>query len=395
MIDRLEMLKKRLQRIYDLAIAADNEKHFFLWLYDYVRVFEREDEMEGFFEVVKQDRENDFGRIHELEPLAIKEIDKVYKQVTKYVADHKITNEVIKKELGEYEMAKKGEYSSSRGHLEDLYDKLSYALMTMAEDGTVEDLKFAQGFGKVSDERRIVEWTFSPSYTEYDMLKDGLKKIQETRLWYSWDKITLAFRTIDDYKHEVVKELLDTKRHFEAVNWSGLHTEMMGIIDEKNNRTSRAYEFISKDYRYYLAKVQTNSLDFVQNSPLVAQRKSETQSVGTVTAPLEVKWSLSKDENWVNLVVNTKRYSYRRDLDYAGILLAALDDSEDGCVICEDIYGKMVDAVNPEVKYPKRVPYDAGRALNTKLYNDLGVGEFLIPKLYDVRFNDRYTRQVN
>lgn len=47
MIDRLEMLKTRLQNIYALAQASGDEKHFFLWLYDYVKSFDKESELGG------------------------------------------------------------------------------------------------------------------------------------------------------------------------------------------------------------------------------------------------------------------------------------------------------------------------------------------------------------
>lgn len=387
----MEMLKKRLQRIYDLALASDTEKHYFLWLHDYVRVFDTEGELKGFFDLVGENREADFKRIHELESIATKEIDVAYKKVAKYVKDKKIDHKVITKELGEYAMATKGQYSSSRGHLEDLYDKLSYALMTMVEDGTVDDLKFAQGFGVVSDERRITEWTFSPSYTEYDMLKDGIKKIQETRLWYCWDKVTLAFRIVDDYKHEVVKELLETKRHFEAVNWSGLYSEMMAIIEGKRSPNEHSYEFISKDYRYYLAKVHLFAEEYLQSNPTPSNFSYGTKSQAIVI-PLEVKWKLVRDENYLILVINGKEIRYS-STDDGGILIAEIDDNM-GSVFNDEVYEKLSGEVpgSKDKKTVKRKAYDVARVINGRILKETLVAEFIVNGFEKVGFNPVYKR---
>lgn len=392
MIDRLEMLKVRLQNMYALAQASGDEKHFFLWLYDYVKSFDKESELGGFAAVADKEREVDFAKIDELRPIAIKEIEATYKKVAKYVKDKKITHEVIVKELDEYVMAKDGLYTSSREHIEDLYDKLSYALMTMVEEGTEDDLKFAQEFGIISDKRRITEWTFSPSYSEFEIHKNGLKKIQETRLWYSWSKVVLAYQSIDDYSRETIKELFDGKKHFEAMNWSGLQSEMMDVVGEKNNPNSRPYEFISKDYRYYLAKVHVRAIEFLEYDPTARESKNDN-TFDVIRKPAkEVKWSLKLDDNYTHLTVNNKSYHFKRDLDYAGIILSRLDESEEGYVVCEDIYKEMMDSENPSVKNPKRVPYDAGKSLNKRLFEELGVSEFLNVKTYDIRFNDTYTR---
>jgi len=391
MIDRLEMLKTRLQRIYDLAMATSSEKHFFLWLYDYVRTFDREEEMGGFVDLVKQDRDNDYGRIHELEPLATKEIEAIYMKVSKYIKDKKIEHPVITKELNEYEMAKRGDYSSSRGHLEDLYDKLTYSLMTMVEDGSEDDLRFAQQFGKVSDERRISEWIFSPSYTEYDMLKEGLKKIQETRLWYAWDKITLAYRTIDDYGHEVVKELLDSGRHFEAMNWSGLQSEMLGIIDEKNNPNRQPYEFISKDYRYYLGKVHLAEYEYLQYVVKKGLRLSK-RKVTLTTAPLEVKWRLIRNDEYLVSMVNGKEITYSMGDDGAKLIVEI--DKNAGAVFNEDVY-EEISGVVPKTKTKKEVQrkaYDVARAINNRILNETLVQMFLKTGFDKIGFNPSYQR---
>lgn len=387
------MLKKRLQRIYDLALASDNEKHFFLWLYDYVRVFDREDEMKGFSEVVDQDRQNDFGRIHELEPLAIKEIDKAYKQVAKYVKEKKIEHPVIKKELGEYELAKKGDYSSSRGHLEDLYDKLSYVLMTMVEDGTEGDLKFAQKFGTVSDERRITEWTFSPSYTEYELLKDGLKKIQETRLWYAWNKITLAFRTIDDYKHDVVKELLGAKRHFEAMNWSGLYTEMMGIIDERNNQSSHVYEFKSKDYRYFLAKVNVAAEAFVQNGDSATSSVHKKVDVIGKSPVTPIFWEIRITKVDAVVIIQRQPFSFAL-ADRPGQVLKYLATSNEDVVSWDAVYEAISGSEPSKDNYSelKEKIYWAVQAVNDRVFNELKISNFIKYRSGQLCFNEDYER---
>lgn len=393
MIDRLEILKTRLQNTYSLAIATLDEKHFFLWLYDYVKVFDKESELSGFATLVDNERADDHQRMGELTPLAIKEIETVYKKVAKYVKDKKITHDVIVKELDEYVMAKDGRYTSSRGHLEDLYDKLSYTLMTMVEDGTEEDLKFAQGFGIVSDKRRITEWTFSPSYTEFEILKSGLKKIQETRLWYSWSKVVLAYQAINDHSRATLRELYEGNKHFEALNWSGMQSEMMGIIDEKNNSNSKAYEFISKDYRYYLAKVHIRAVEFLQAGPTV-EKIIHTDS-GLSDPDIEsfdVRWTLSITSLEAIILIGKLVFNFSMT-DRTGKTIQYLA-SRKSTVSWDQVYKKWSgqESTIAESSKDKEKVYWTVNAINKRIFDKTSIPDFISYKSGQLTFNTSYIR---
>jgi len=223
------------------------------------------------------------------------------------------------------------------------------------------------------------------------MLKEGLKKIQETRLWYAWDKITLAYRTIDDYGHEVVKELLDSGRHFEAMNWSGLQSEMLGIIDEKNNPNRQPYEFISKDYRYYLGKVHLAEYEYLQYVVKKGLRLSK-RKVTLTTAPLEVKWRLIRNDEYLVLMVNGKEITYSMGDDGAKLIVEI--DKNAGAVFNEDVYEEISGEV-PKTKTKKEVQrkaYDVARAINNRILNETLVQMFLKTGFDKIGFNPSYQR---
>ncbi len=388
----VEVLRKRLVRIYDLAMAADSEQHFFLWLYDYVRVFDQEENLGGMFKAIQEQKLAEYKEVNELWQKAVDEIQKIYKQVASHVKYSGITDKVVTKNLAEFRDVVEGRMTSSRGYVEDLYDKLSYALMTMVEDGNEAELKFVQRYGEVSNERRITSWTFSPSYTKYDQIMTGLKIIEITRLWFSWDKIVTAFWAIDDVKWKIHDDFAKKNKFFELMGWSSMQAEMRKIIKgEQFGPSEQAHEFKSVDYRYYIAKVHQFTLEYLELEPDTHSSITPVTPTGGIDLIIGVHWSLKKDENFVYLRINGKDYRFKRDLDNAGILLAALDDDPEGNVVFEDIKGSMVDVVDVgKVKNPGRVPYDAARALVSRIAGDLGVVRFLTYNMHSASFNHDY-----
>jgi len=394
MIDRLDFVKQKLMSFYTLAMATDREKHFFLWLYDYARVFDTENDLSGIYETIQKLRELEYKPINDLKPKTEKEIDKTYKLVSKYVAEKKIDHKVVLKELEEYQMAVAGKYTSSRGHLEDLYDKLSYALMTMAEDGSAEDLRFVQQFGNVSDERRVSDWTFSPSYSKYDLLTTGLKQIQETRIWYSWDKLVIAFKVVDDYRGEVIDDLFAKKKHFDAVSWTGLRSEMRDILNEKQNPNSRPYEFISKDYKYYLTKMHQFAVEYLLSEPRLIKSTNGKPGI-EVTQDLirEVKWSIEKTKLEVIVRVNSKQITFSL-ADKTGQTLEYLMDSENDIVSWDAIYKKWTGSETQEGNHGdlKMKVYWNIKAIASRIANEADVSNLIEYKSGDVSFTKKYIR---
>ena len=391
--DKIISIEREMTAFYDLAIAAECEKSFFLYLYNFVRSLDLHSEINGIFSEIKAERDREYLEVNKLAKIAKKEISKMHILLQDYIVKTENKHPVILNDLSEYNMVLAGEYLSSSGQLTDLYSKTWYPLMILVEEGSADDLAFASKFGDVNKDRRINSWTFSPSYLKRSQLLDGLKIIQEARSWYCWDKIYWAYKAVDDFDNKLSIQLTKEGRLFEAMNWSGLRQEMRQIISGVKSGNDKPYEFLSKDYKYYLSVFFAHVGSVLDHDKLISESKWKGPKTFDDYNLLSghLQWSSNESNVSISIIIADKTVVF--DLaEHTGKTLSYLLKNQKRAVSWSEIYREWTGDEPSEGSHAdlKMKIYHNIRAIVKQIASKTGLIDFLIYKSGDVSLNPDY-----
>lgn len=254
MVAQNELIIERLQDIYDRAIKSDTRRDFFIPLFEYITIYDEEPVLEKAIKSIVKNGRKEIKKQSLLADKALVEMHKVYKEVKNYIEKEKITNQAAIDNLNQYTAYEEGQLTTSHGPVKGRYGYLSYVLMTLAEDTTIDHLPFVRKYGTVTDEHRIKKWNFSPSYEKWEQETSYLDRIKLTRVWYSWDRLVLFYQIYRDYE-KMVKTKLDNNQIWDALNLNGLFGEIKEIIE--NKRTDGYVEFQDSEFKTHLQRLHS------------------------------------------------------------------------------------------------------------------------------------------
>ena len=362
-----DLIIERLQDIYERAVNANNRRDFFIPLFEYIAVYDEEPELEKAIKEIVTKGRREIKNQTEYAEKALVEMRKVYKEVKDYIEKEKVTNKAAIDNLEQFTAYEEGQLTTSHGPIKGRYGYLSYVLMTLAEDETVNHLPFVRRYGTVTDEHRIKEWHFSPSYEKWEQETNWLNRIKLTRVWYSWDRLVLFYQIYRDYE-KMVKTKLDNNKVWDALNINGLFGEVKEIIDGK--RTEGYSEFQESEFKTHLQRLHSFIKQFLSSS-------QNNKSVNT--------YSLTDNV----LVVNGKELRLKKDTRKLR-LLELLTQKTRGVYfgeIVSDIEGADYDTS----KDWKNTYYEVCRGISNSLAK-LGITDFLIFDFNQAKISPTFKR---
>jgi hypothetical protein len=362
-----DLIIERLQDIYERAVNANNRRDFFIPLFEYIAVYDEEPELEKAIKEIVTKGRREIKNQTEYAEKALVEMRKVYKEVKDYIEKEKVTNKAAIDNLEQFTAYEEGQLTTSHGPIKGRYGYLSYVLMTLAEDETVNHLPFVRRYGTVTDEHRIKEWHFSPSYEKWEQETNWLNRIKLTRVWYSWDRLVLFYQIYRDYE-KMVKTKLDNNQVWDALNINGLFGEVKEIIDGK--RTEGYSEFQESEFKTHLQRLHSFIKQFLSSS-------QNNKSVNT--------YSLTDNV----LVVNGKELRLKKDTRKLR-LLELLTQKTRGVYfgeIVSDIEGADYDTS----KDWKNTYYEVCRGISNSLAK-LGITDFLIFDFNQAKISPTFKR---
>lgn len=179
---------------------------------------------------------------------------RVYKEIKEFVDKNNITLPSVIESLKNFKAYEKGTLASSEGPVKARYGYLSYALMMLVEAKNPHYLKFCRKYGKITDEYRIEEWFFSPSYIQWEGLNQRMTRIQLTKIWYSWDKLVNFYNVYHNYE-TIQKRNIESNKIWDTWGLSMLFQEIKDILDEKKQTSDQIRYFKHEEYLLHLERV--------------------------------------------------------------------------------------------------------------------------------------------
>ena len=242
--------------------------------------------------------------------------------------------------------------------------------MTLAENESVNHLPFVRKYGTITDEHRIKDWHFSPSYELWEQETSWLNRIKLTRVWYSWDKLVLFYSLYRDYE-KMVKTKLDNNQVWEAINLNGLFREIKDIIANKKSEPGYI-EFQENEFKTHLQRVHSYTK---QALSITDNKVTKTQS-----------HSFKLEGN--NLTIDGQAIKFKADRRKIAVLNLIVKNAK-GIYFSEE--EKEIEGATGATKDIKNICYEACRGIEIRLAK-FGITDFIIFDFNKAKINSIYKK---
>jgi len=373
MTNNIGAIIERLQDIYERAINSKNgPRDFFLILFEYLTIYDEEPLFETPIESIVTKGKEDTKNLNQFADKAIKEMKKVYEEVSSYVKRGKITNLAVVNNLNQFKSLEDGILATSQGPVLGRYGYLAYVLMSLVEDKTKNYIPFTKKYGSVSNEGKIEKWNFSPSYDEWEQENNRLERIQLTKVWYSWDKLALFFKLYRDFE-KWQKEILANNKVWDALNLGGMFGEIKDILANKKSERGVYFEFEEGDYRNHLQRVHS----------YIKQYLADMQETGLPVN--RIPYNLVDNL----LIINGKEVKLQKDRRKLR-LLGLLSETPKGFYYSE-VVEQVEGADSSGIKDLKNTYYEVCRGLTNSIAR-VGITDFLQYDFNQAKINPKYKK---
>lgn len=368
---KLETLTEKLNTIYNRVSTIADLKRLLLSVYEYIEVFDTNPELTPVNDAIRKMAQEDTKYIKELEAKAFKEIEDTYKGLKAYIKKENVTEEKVLDPINDYEGSVAGTYKSSLGKLKERHGSLCYALMWLIESDLDKHLEFCRNYGVVKDDGRILNWNFSPSYGKWTDETEKMKRQEQTKVWFSWDRLVTFYQVYKSYE-DIQSSYIQEGKFWDIYGLSMMYEEIKAIMEgtEYNLRGHR--EYVLEDYKIYLERLHT----FTKAFPFL----------DTTKTTVDVKWTYNAN---TLKIVNKEvpfRQGLRRDLmNY----LTKTDKAKRNIHLFADLHEKIGDS-QVTVQEDNQKLQEACKGINQHIATKTGVTDFLKHDTLQVQINPDY-----
>lgn len=368
---KIEILTEKLNTIYDRVSNIPNIKQLMLSVYEYIEVFDINSELTPINDAIKKMAQEDTKHIKDFEEKALQETEEAYKGIKAYLVKEDIAEERVLNEIVNYEGSVTGTYRSSLGKLKERHGSLCYALMSLVESDLQRHLDFCRKYGVIKEDGRILNWNFSPSFEKWEDATEKMKRQEQTKVWFSWDRLVTFYQVYKDYE-DIQSSYISDGKVWDIYGLSMLYDEIKTIMEgkEPNARTHR--EYILEDYKIHLERVHTYVRAFLSTNT-------------THTQPV-ITWTYNA--NTLNIANKTVafRQGLRRDLiNY----LTKTDKAKRNIHLFADLQEQIGDS-QLTIQEGNQKLQEACKGINQQIATKTGVMDFLKYDTLEVQINPDY-----
>lgn len=372
MVTQNQLLLDKLQSIHDRALSATSRKLLYLTIAEYMDLFDKEPVLEPISKDIVSLGHKDKQHIKELEEKALVEMSSVYKTVKTYIDARGVSNPVVNDNLAKYKAYDDETIASSDGPIKGRYGFLTYALMTLTESENGVHIEFTKRYGNISPEGRILGWNFSLSYDKWTEATKIMRRIEETKIWFSWDRLAI-FYILFNHKEKIEQEQYEKHKLWDMYGTHLMFREIEDILAGRKPGPGHQ-EYDDETYKAHLQRVHAYVKEYF-DTPQKPDKESNKQ------------YSL-KDNI---LTINGKEIKLKKDTRKLRLLTLLV--SRRSAVYYSEITEEMEGAVN-ELKDPKNTYYEICRGISNTLIK-VGITDFLEFDYNHAKINLLYRKRRN
>ncbi len=369
---------QNLEAIYQQALNAKPVKPFFLCIYDYVNYILTTDKLAQLSDVFYVEKKADYEALDQYKKELIDYIQGVIPKLEKYES----TDQVEKNEI-------KDILSIRRGTLQVLGDPEGWtSIFEHIDDIAINVIRHKEvdrkifkilGIDKYNNEK-VTKWKIYDVYRAYKEEEAKMERLQETRNWWSWNRLRLFYEMYND-KEGVRKDIVKNKGWFQSINLTLLEDEIKAIAKNVTHDQMRVFTY--DNYLMYLQKAHRQLLnEIAQFGNLLKNEDEDIKEDNKAKVP----FYFNNDKT--TILVNGKEIKFKKDTKKIA-LLKLLMKKPKGIYYAEaleELEGAGCDEENMNIK---NAYYEVCRGIEIS-FAKKGVTDFLIYDFNQAKINTDY-----
>ena len=374
----IDLWVQNLEAIYQQALNAKPVKPFFLCIYDYVNYIITTDKLAQLSDVFYVEKKADYEALDQYKKELIDYIQSVIPKLEKYESINQVEKNEIKDIL-----------SIRKGTLQVLGDPEGWtSIFEHIDDIAINAVRHKEVDRKIFkileideyNNEKVTKWKMYDVYRDYKEEEAKMERLQETRNWWSWNRLRLFYEMYDN-KEGIRKDIVKSKGWFQSTNLIYLEDEIKAIA--KNVTYDQMRVFTCDNYLMYLQKAHRQLLnEIAQFGNLLKNEDEDIKEDNKSRVPFYF------DENKTIILIKDKEIKFKKDTKKMALLKYLMKKSKEiyYAEAVEVIEGAVTDEENTNIK---NIYYEACRGIEIS-FAKKGITDFLIYDFNQAKINPKY-----
>ncbi len=378
-----QLLLERLQSLTERAMSLDVPKPFFLTLFEFVEIYDKDERLGPVIKVFNQLKKNDIKKETELGEKAKKEMRQVYKDLVQIKNNEKLLqNRFFQEGLQHFEAYERedGSIESIAGPIVGRHGCIIHALISIPfEDQELKNL--VSHLGEKDDQGKIVRWVFAPSFDLWEEETKYIQRLLPTKVWHSWDKLVSFYGLYKDFE-KLRDDKLKKKEVFSVIGLNMLFQELNDIMNYKKDTKRYLREFDVGEYKVHLQRIFTHTKELVLTDLSIGDQQNPTTTNKSTIA------FTFNDEN-TTLAIKDKQIKFKKDTRKLAMLKLLIKKPKGIYFgeIAEELEGVGTD----KTMNTKNIYYEACRSIEHSFVK-VGIPDFLNYNFNQAKINPTYKK---
>ncbi len=361
---------QNLEAIYQQALKAKPVKPFFLCIYDYVNYILTTDKLAKLSDIFYTEKKADYKTLDRYKKKLINQIEDIIPKLKKY----KSKDQVEKTKIEDILSIKKGNSPvfDPEGWTSIFEDMKKIAINAIGHKEVDREIFKILGVEEYNS-REIRKWKMGSVYRDYEEEEAKVKRIKETRNWWSWNRLKLFYEMYDN-KEGIKKDIVKSKGWLQSTNLIYLENEIKAIVKDVPQDELKVFTYDS--YLMHLQKIHRQLLNEIAKFKRLLEEKDKA------------KIPFYFDENKATILINNKEIKFKKGGDRITLLKILIEKRKgiDYVDEVEKIEGIISDKKDQDIKNKF---YEISRGIEARLIKN-DITDFLIYRFDNAQINPKY-----
>lgn len=361
---------QNLEAIYQQALKAKPVKPFFLCIYDYVNYVLTTDKLDKLSDIFYTEKKADYKTLDRYKKKLIDQIEDIIPKLKEY----KSKDQVEKTKIEDILSIKKGSgpIFDPEGWTSIFKDMEKIAINAIGHKEVDREIFKILGVEEYNN-REIRKWKIGSAYRNYEEEEAKVKRIRETRNWWSWNRLRLFYEMYDD-KEGIKKEIVKSKGWLPSTNLICLENEIKAIVKDVPQDELKIFTYDS--YLMHLQKIHRQLLNGIAKFKRLLEEKDKA------------KIPFYFDENKATILIKNKEIKFKKDGDRI-TLLKILMEKRKG-IYCDEVLEELEGVIsNKKDTDIKNGFYELYRGIQIRFVKN-GITDFLNYGSNHIKINPIY-----
>lgn len=362
---------QNLEVIYQQTLNAKPVKPFFLCIYDYVNYILTTDKLAQLSDIFYAEKKSDYKTLDRYKNKLIDHIEDIITKLKKYESKDQLEKNKIKDILS-IRRGTKRVLTDTEGWTSIFKDINEIAINAVRHKEIDRKIFKILGIEEYND-KEITKWKMGNVYRDYEEEEIKMKRIRETRNWWSWTRLKLFYEMYRD-KEGIKKDIVKSKGWLKSTNLIYLENEIKAIVEDVPQDQLEVFTY--DKYLIHLQKIHRQLLNEIAQFERLLEKENKA------------KIPFYFDKNKATILIKEKEIKFQKDTRKM-VVLELLTKKPKGIYYVDEVEkleGVVSNKKNTDIKNGF---YEVCRGIQNRFVKN-DITDFLIFDFNEAKINPKY-----